>query len=398
LSGKVKSICLVCSGLQVENYTLQPWRYIIEVGRQFSHHGYHVTFVSDGRDLPQHDYLFDLPVVRLPTVHLFPAFSSSVMEKSLREIEPDFVLLHVGLTSFLHQDFYLWHKWPTIGIFASPIYTPHELWRLGLSRLWSQRSLAAIPLLGAVSPRWLLRWRMQCCGLRSLVVETHTTCQQLIDAHLWSGRIDVIPPGVDEIWSNLQPQDAVITRRSLGYTGQEFVVGYFGSPSELRGLPLLIHAVERAHKIKPAIKLLVLSRRRPGEMVKEARRLQHELKLNDRGTYIQWHDGFMTRAELVKYVASCNLVAFPFELVPSDAPLGLLEASTLGIPLITSDIACLPELASHSQATVISPGDLEMLTTAIINATNHQDIISQPESDNRRAWELVGAEWVEVLE
>jgi glycosyltransferase involved in cell wall biosynthesis len=395
---KSKSICLVSSGLENQNFPLQPWRYMYEVGYQLQRLGHTVTFISDGSIHVKCESFNGIPIWRLHDIRVFPAFPARGLESILSEVSPDIVLLNVGLTSFLHQDFRLWRKWPTIGVFTSPIYTPAELARVGLLKLWRGRALSMVHVLGALSPRCLLRWNIQRSGLRGLVVQTETTRQQLLCRDLWHGLIQVIPPGVDDHWQKPSLQEINRMRQSLGYSSQDFVVGYFGSPSALRGLPLLIRAVELAHKIQPFIKLLVLSRRRQGEMEREARRLQQELKLNDLETFIQWHDGFMTRDGLVKHVASCDLIAFPFELVPSDAPLSLLEASTFSLPLVTTDIACLRELVSKSRCLVLPPGNLEMLTSTIINIASDKDMHPMQEFSIHRTWNEVGSAWVELLE
>ncbi|HLA98985.1 MAG TPA: glycosyltransferase [Anaerolineales bacterium] len=392
------SVCLVVSGLQAANARLQPWRYLLEVGRGLARLGYGVTLLSDGSRAAQGEILSGLPLVRLPDVRLFPWRSSTPLESALEQIAPDVLLLNVGLTSFLHQDFRLWRRYPAIGVFTSPLYTLSQLGRIGLARLWRDRSLTAIHLLGALAPQRLLRKRLQNSGLGGLVVQTQTTRRQLVERGLWQGWLEVIPPGVDPDWSAIHPVIAACKRQELGYGPEDVVVAYFGSPAPLRGLPSLIRAVERARQKLPSLKLLALSRLRPGELRREEAWLKRYLSADGRGKFIHLIDGFLELEELVQSVAACDLVAVPFELVPSDAPLSALEAQALGKPLVTSDIACLPELAAGGKHYLVQPGDTESLASALEQAVSELQQNKQVSFAPVRSWQAVGKDWAQLLE
>ena len=61
----------------------------------------------------------------------------------------------------------------------------------------------------------------------------------------------------------------------------------------------------------------------------------------------------------------CDLVALPFEIVPSDVPLSVLEAMALALPVITTQVACLPELVPAGCGLRLPPGDDAALAAAI---------------------------------
>ena len=75
--------------------------------------------------------------------------------------------------------------------------------------------------------------------------------------------------------------------------------------------------------------------------------------------------GFLTQDELRHALAACDVVALPFEIVPSDVPLSILEAMALGLPLITTDVASLPELVPDGAGLIIPPGEPEVLAVAL---------------------------------
>lgn len=381
-----------------DNLRLQPWRYLFEVARGLGSLGYEVTFLSDDGRGQERESLEGMPMVCQSSVRVFPLQCNSSLETVLEGIAPDCVLLSVGLTSFIHQDFHVWRRWPTVGIFTSPLYTLRQLVQLGFDRLWQNRSLSAIHLLGALVPRSLLRWRMQGSGLRGLVVQTYTMRCQLRDSNLWQDGIEVIPPGVDPAWGTVRPEEAERERRKLGYGSSDVVVAYFGSPAPLRGLPLLIQAVERARRDLPAVKLLVLSRRRPGELGHEAAELRRSLSSNGRDRYVRLVNGYLSVEELARHVAACDIAALPFELVPSDAPLSLLEVKALGMPLVTTHLACLPELAEGGRRYLAQPGDPASLAVALMKAVGDLQRNNLRSPTPARPWRAVAQGWAKLLE
>jgi glycosyltransferase involved in cell wall biosynthesis len=285
-----------------------------------------------------------------------------------------------------------WGSLPAIGIFTSPIYNLAELARLGGARLYRERGLSAIQLLGSLAPRRLLRRR-----LRGLVVQTQTTRGKLLEAGLWDGEIGVIPPGVDDAWRPIPGEEAARRRRELGFDPDDIVAVYFGPPSPLRGVPLLLKATAQARQELPALKLLLLSRQRPGELEGETMRLKQLLAREHYGEFTQLVSAFLPTQTLAGYAAACDLAALPFELVPSDAPLGLLEARALGLPLVTTRLACLPELAEGGRHALAEPGEAGSLSAALLRAATALRHSPDGSHTAPRPWRAVGEEWEAFL-
>lgn len=402
------SICLVASGMTKANLRLQPWRYLHEVARQLTGLGHRVTVISDSGDKSHYtEDLQDVFVQRLPSVSNPRWRPNRHLLQAIYRAEPDIILWHVGFSTFLHQRLDAGGIAPVIGIFTSPIYHWHDLSRLGLWRLAKGYRLSLVHITNSLLPRSFSRWRMDKSGLNSLVVQTETTFQQLRKSGLWSGQIDVIPPGVDEEWFKSPMDSSNKLRVALGYQLDDVVVVYFGSPAPLRGLHTLIRAYALSQKEFPSLKLLILSRRRPGNLLSEERSLNRLLEDQDAGQDIKIVDGFLDQEDLVRHISTADLVALPFELVPSDAPLSLLETLTLGKPVITTKVACLPEMVSTCHAYLAEPADEQSLERTLTQAA--QDLQSQKKGSNpkssvnntclsARAWSQVGEEWSQVAQ
>jgi glycosyltransferase involved in cell wall biosynthesis len=388
-----KRIVLISSKLHESNKRLQPWRYLIEVALGLAQDGHSVTLISDGARLPDPgEHLCGLPLFRLPGLRPRAGQGYSSLRDALAAIRPQVILWNAGLTSLLYQDFHLYPPAANIAIFTSPLYTLPELARLGPGDLFRYRSLAAVHLLGSLLPRRLLRSRLRRSGLRLLVTQTGATRDQLRQARLWPGPIEVIPPAVDKAWRPLPPAERLLARQELGFTPADCVVVYFGSPAPLRGLPDLVQAVELARRENPFLKLLVLSRRRPGELRSEDRSLSRFTSSNP--AFIRLVDGLLDPPALVRFVAAADLAALPFRLVPSDAPLSLLEARSLGLPVVTTRVACLPELAAPGPHYLADPAAPASLARALLQAAANPPLPAPA----RRDWREVQQAWSGLLQ
>lgn len=394
-----RSICLIASSLEPKHLRLQPWCYLHQVARQLALQGHPVNIISDGYPrLPEHQLLDGVPVYRRQSVRNPWWRPDKNLHKTIQRLDPEVVLWHLGLTSFLHQRLACSTAVPIVGIFTSPLYDFRQLYRLGWRKLGDGRDLCAVHLLGSLAPRPLLRWMAkQSRQLRCLVVQTRTTQAQIANLALWPGPVEVIPPAVDKIWRNYKLNGQTMTRARLGYaTGQKVVV-YFGPPASLRGLPILIRAFERARLRQPALELLILSRLQTDKPTAGETALNRLLANSPARGHIKLVNGHLPASQLVDYVAASDVVALPFELVPSDAPLSPLETVALGKPLVTTDVACLPELLGHSPGYITQPADPAALSDSLLKAVQ-EDHGHAPRVTVSRSWADVGREWSALIQ
>ena len=405
MSDTRRSICLVSGAMVAGNLRLQPWRYLHEVARQLAARGHAVTLLSDGAGAaPAPEDLQGVAVRRVRAIGGPRWRGEAELRSAIEQARPDVVLWHVGLTSFLHQRPVWLNDIPAAGIFTSPVYRPRELARLGLGRIVAGYRLSAAHLLGALVPRRLIRQSLRAGALRGLVVQTDATRRRLIEDGLPPDQISLIPPGIDDAWG--AHADDGRLRGELGYRPSDTVVLYFGSPAPLRGLHALIRATEIARQLDPSLKLLVLSRRRAGELIREDAGLRRLLS-GAVGRHVRVVRGFLAEQELVRHVAAGDVVALPFELIPSDAPLSLLEARALGKPVVTTALGCLAELVAGGAGYLAQPGDPHSLARALLRAdADLQDRrilgiasgaahIKRPQA---RSWRQVGLEWSNLVQ
>jgi glycosyltransferase involved in cell wall biosynthesis len=361
-------ICLVSSGLEERNRRLQPWRYLFETASALAGSGHDVHLVSDGHPrLPENGDVIGLPVTRLASVRDGALRVNTLVVRAVTGLQPDVVLWHLGATSFLHLCTLNRIPAPVIGVFTSPTYRARELLRLGVLQLLQGYRLTTVHLLGLLVPGVLVHRVLHQGLIEQLVVECETTRIRLTERGVPSDRIHVVRTGVDPVWfeTALSPVERARTRKDLEFSGEDFVVGYFGPPTPLRGLPALVRAVALAREKNPRIRLLVLSRRPDGELYTEQQAIERLMARLQADLWAHIVTGLLPQRQLIQAVAMCDVIALPFELVPSDVPLSVLEAMALGVPVITTQVACLPELTPKGTGLCPLPGDLTALVDAI---------------------------------
>jgi glycosyltransferase involved in cell wall biosynthesis len=403
-----KSITLISNRIHERYLRLQPWRYLHEIGRQLTQQGYRVTIITDGVEdglATQSEAPFTIR--HIPDVNRYRWRSNSALHHALEKSKPDVILWHIGLPSFVHQDLDFGFDVPLVGIYPGLIYQPNEIGKLGVWNMVKELTMLQIHFLNVLIPRHFIRQAIQEGKLAHLVVLSETTRSKLIQIGVQPEAVKAIGPGVDDVWLDPPHQNGHVakTREENGYLPEDKVILYYGSPQPLRGLHDLIRAVEIAHHSDPHLKLLILSRRREDELLKENAGLRNLLSRSRIRPAIKVVSGFLSPEKLVEYMAAIDAVALPFQLVPADGPLSLLEAQAQGKPVITTRVASLPELVEHGAHYLADPANPASLAEAVLAAS--KDINLERAQKRRglpklspalRRWHQVGAEWSQLVQ
>lgn len=395
-----KSVCMIASAVEERTWRLQPWRYITEVACQLSNLGHPVACLSDGDgSFPIKLSKYPIYTKRMQSVKNPVWKPNRALFDEINRIKPEVIIWHVGLTSFLYQYIPEDRHVPIIGIFSNPVYSPRELARINLLKLWRSFGLSRVHLAGSLTPGWFIRALPTQKGITSLVVQTETTKMSLLQTHKWIKPIDVIPPGVDDCWLDGKPQVDLNVRDSWEFSKKDVVLLYFGSPAAWRGIFTLLEALDSAHRNSPCLKLVILSRSRPNEWMPEEEKIKKLVQKYHLETHVKMISGLLEPETLVSWITAADIIILPFELLPSDAPLSIFEAMALGKPVITTRIACLPELVSQGKGYLAEPGDPNSLSESIRQAVFDHMNDKQPDHQKKysRNWQTVGVEWSNYL-
>jgi glycosyltransferase involved in cell wall biosynthesis len=360
------NLCLITAGMSPARWRLQPWRYLLETARLLRRMGQAVIIISNceaGR--PEADEVEGVPIQRVPELRPLWRWPNPLLDQAIARHQPDVLIWHVGLTSFLHFDLTDRFTAPSIGIFTSPVYSFAEVLRPGLIHLLAERELSAMHGLGLLVPSAAIRRQLGPGKLRRLVTLSHTARQALVQRGIAPADITTIRPGLDPEW--LEPvtqQEAEAVRGQMGFSPGDVVAAYAGPPVRLRGLDTLVSAVAEARRSAPHQKLLILSRRHAHEHARAEDRVKGLIARLGLEPAVRWVSGFLDAATFRRHLAAADIIALPFELVPSDMPLSVLEAQALGKRVLTTRMACLPEMMPEDSP-LVAPGDVAGLARAL---------------------------------
>ena len=393
-------VCLVAGGLDAEHERRQPWRYLAEVARGLSGQGISLQIITDvtrGQDLK------GLDVSHVPSVRSTWWGANRPLLALLDKASPDRVIWHTGVTSFLYLHIPERYLARSVAAFTTPLHTWSEVRTAGLCPLFRERELSAVHLLGLLVPALLVRHHANAATLRKVVTLSTVVRDRLVRRGADPNCLQIIPPGVNPSWTPLPATEVAGIRGRLGFGPKDLVVAYAGSPMRLRGIDLLIHATARALKDVAQLRLLVLSRTRPGEMEQAGRRVRALAARKLPEGVARFVTGFLSEEEIRLCLSAADIVALPFQLVPSDMPLSVLEAQALGKPVVAARVGCLEEIVQPATGVLVPAGESRSLAEALsrlCSDTGERLRMGQAArglSEKRPTWGQVVQAWGAIL-
>jgi phosphatidyl-myo-inositol dimannoside synthase len=388
-------ICIISNGLLARHQFVQPWLHLSQGAHALEQGGHQVFFISDGYpELADEKEFGGFPVKRTNSLQEWPLLGNNQLARFISGESPDLVLWHLGLTSFLRLNTLRAISAPVFGIFTSPIYRPQDLIKLGAFRILRHQGLSLVHILGSFVPSRTIRRHITRGRLKKLLVECETTRARLMEEGVPEENLQVIKPYINPVWFQPRPPSSsgLALREEYGFSSDDFVVGYFGPPEPLRGLTALIQAGKLAIQTNPRVRLLVLSRLLNKTNEQNHARLLKMVEESGMARQVRVISDWLPSERLIQNLSLCNAIALPFELVPSDVPVSVFETMALGIPLITTAVACLPEMVPEGSGLHVPPGDIPRLAEAILRLSNDRPLCQELAWSGReqaQAWTTV---------
>jgi glycosyltransferase involved in cell wall biosynthesis len=397
---------IVSMGFSPRSMRLQPYRTLLEMGRQLDERGNDVVLISDGAsDLPEVDVVEGIRTRRMGSVQRFRGRENAALQAVIEQERPDVIFWHFGLSSFAHQELRFPFAAHSIAVVTSPIHRPVDILRLGPSKLSVDLDLTTIQLLNAITPGYFIRRAFATGGLHGAITLSEMTRQYLVTRGVPGERTWVISPGVGPGWldARLDETERQAMRQKMGFASGDFVVTYFGSPAPVRGLYTLVQAVEQTAQSHPEIRLLILSRRWDDQWQRQTDQLHTLVQKESLRGRMQIVDGYLQHDELIQYIHGSDAVCLPFEMMPSDVPLSILEAMALERGVISTTVACIPELLGNDRGVLVPPASAPSLAGQLMRMMADRDgVRSQGQRarayvETHRTWDKMGDSLERVL-
>ncbi len=354
-------IAVICPEFKESNINKQPWKYIYEISRYLKERG-HDTFIITNSDEISNG-------IRIITVKkLFTPFKGETEEvlNILSQEKPDKCVMLLGLTSFLRKEFKI--EQPVYGVFTSPLYSFGELLRnIGVKDSFKYRKYTTIHYINALIPKMFVKkWTKK---FENIIFLSDYTRKKLVEKGLNSEKAVLIPSGIDKDFLNLPKAETVEKIRKQIDPENVPVIMYFTSPLTLRGTDTLVKAFGKVRKEMPC-KLIFLSRVDYKELKDEEKVLRKIAKKCGVSDSIGIISKYLSREEIKEYLSAADIICLPFKIVISDVPVSILEAMALGKPVVSTNVACIPELL-NGNGMVVKPNNHQELAGTILKLINN---------------------------
>jgi glycosyltransferase involved in cell wall biosynthesis len=326
-----------------------------------------VDIITDGYPvMPKEEKLKGITIHRLKRLSSLPLVKNEELIKLIDKTSPDIILWTMGPTSYYFLASIKRLTTPVICLWMGTTYSLKSIIRLGPSEITRNFHSIYRHAINSIIPPNIVRSILSNSNIVKVIVLNEHNKEDLQNCGIPSDRISVVPPGITE--SDLQsPNDGDVMnlRNSMKLEKNDFIVLYIGSPLSLRGVDTLINGVSIVSKDIPSLKLIILSRQRKNELIKEERYVE-QLCLNkniqDRTKVIS---AFLSRKDIKNFIGISDVVVLPFKLVQSDTPISILEVMALGKPVISTKLDGIPDLLNDNRGILIEPNNPQDLASAL---------------------------------
>jgi glycosyltransferase involved in cell wall biosynthesis len=177
-------------------------------------------------------------------------------------------------------------------------------------------------------------------------------------------KISVIPLGLelDELLAASSPDRSL--REALGWTSNEFVVGYVGRLVAIKDVPTLLtgftHLLERC----PRARLVIVG---DGVLRQSLERTARDLRIESSVHFAGW------QRDLRSVYGAMDVVALTSR--NEGTPVALIEALAAGIPVVATAVGGVPDVVRDNQTgLLVSPGEPMSLANALYRVASDDEL------------------------
>ena len=210
-----------------------------------------------------------------------------------------------------------------------------------------------------------------------LTVSHFVKDEWLTTSNMDSGQVTVLPNAIDNnrFTDSLSTQGKTALRLELGLSPTDFVVLFCGRVVPEKGVKELILALEKV--ADPTVKLLILGS--PNFALKDKSDYLEEVEaLVKKNADRMVFTGYVANEETNRYYAIADVVSVP-TLIEEAAGLVVLEAMSIGRPLIVTNSGGIPEYVTTELAMILERNDelVNNLANSITTLKENETLRSQ---------------------
>jgi len=394
------TILIVTYDLAPGRMRLMPWRTIIEVANNMRNLGHEVTILSINKGRPSHtsgdEKSYKFPIVFTNKIDE----SISCLRHYYNGNPPRFDVIYFPITwRSAFKDFKAWplFKCPVVAYHGAAHYRFIDV--LKSARYMPLKSL--IPFfLDALTPPRLLIKALTKRKIRGVICMSEFNRRLLISSGWPENHIVAIPPGIEKY----KASPKLTTPDLVSLTSNDKYFLFLGNALPIRGIGALIDAAKIVFSKHDTVKVICLIRSDPGnEMELDSEKLRRKLSDQEISPRMLFLKKNVSIDEIRLSIQNSIAVVLPFLLVPSEIPLGILEAMNEGSLVITTLTGGTSEFVGKNGylAQPANPKSLaEQMLLSISNTEENKKkrILAKKQLQVHPNWDGVAQSWLNFAE
>jgi len=363
-----------------ENIFLQPWLTVYHMAKQFIAAGHVAHVITDNPSKAKIDGIHIHVVQGLRgtnTKQITALLQNLNLDKVIVSVTPLSLISSAWYRAFKDYQAYAYISYPFFTLRQQLKAMPH----LNNLEKWSYGRHLLVPK---------FFWVRRLVGLfKGLFCQSNTTGQYIREQTQSRINIYSFQPGIDKkIWT-------LFTEESQKKSKTTFL--YIGRAAGIRGFFITLDAFSKlnAHDIE----LRILAR---GANENDIYQIRTELEKRKIIKRVSIRGGWLKQEELKDEIQSATAVLLPFVLIPSELPVSVMEAIACGTPVITTELAGLPETVG-SAGVIVPHANAAALADAMYNLHRHQDWLARlrdqclDQKKRMLSWDQVAVKWIDAL-
>ncbi|MBN1618220.1 glycosyltransferase [Candidatus Dojkabacteria bacterium] len=380
-------LLFICPGFDEQSIVAQPWRHSYEIARNSIFKQNEIAFITD---IPftcslkettirgLHTYI--LPKQRHPPF-MFPVMNPCDVKSVIKDFAPDAIYWDGSPISGNYIRRLKNINIPIVLHISTNIYRFEELYYAINGFYWSSSYFLFLMMSSPLLNHYIRMLNQKTINI--ITVPNPIIKDRLMQRGVNGDKIKVLPvfnpfntgesisehsiPGMNMRIRAHNPHE------ELELDFEDFLVTYFGPPPTYRGTDTLIHALDKLRSKLPELKLLMLLRQRSKKEDVFERRLKHLSKKLGLDKRVKFLSGFLDRQDLNKLLQTSDAIALPFKFIFHEPVLSILEAMSMGKPVITTRVSGSSDLLNNGRGLLVDPGNSNQLADAIYHIAKNPD-------------------------
>lgn len=323
-----------------KNIPLQPWRYLYEMALHLDKKGRVVIITNDGQGEKE---VGGLPVYSIPRISPGETGKLKEMIESFGAYE---VYWWASPRTYFYKALFESLQQKVNLLYTGPVYYNKEIipvlpfigreqWRTYISEM--------------LTPHSLTKRLINHSCINKVITLSNRNKERLAAMGCHKEKIVVTGIGKDVFGDE---------HKMIGTVRRPRQLLYITSATKIRGIEMLLHVFAKLVRLHPSLELRILARPSNGNNTKMVRSLLARLGLQQ---HVHIVEGWLSKTEILHELAACRALVMPFLLVHSEMPVSILEAFSVGTPVIAPDLDGITELIKNRGLPYIhhKPGSLQ---------------------------------------